>query len=43
MIDWYTQILPLVLGPPIIIGAFILWHVVPAWFSSLEDDKNASR
>ena len=39
MLDWHTHILPLVLGPPIIIGVFVLWFVVPTWINSFDEDK----
>jgi hypothetical protein len=44
MLDWYTQILPLVLGPPILMGTFILWYVVPTWLKSFDaEDLDESR
>ena len=51
MTDWYTQILPLVLGPPIVIGAFVLWkllrcgmpfHAIP-WFYGIRVQCMGSR
>ncbi len=39
MLDWHTQILPLILGPPILIGIFVLWYVVPVWISSFDQEK----
>ena len=37
MTEWYTQILPFVLGPPVLLTVFMFLYVIPNWFKSLED------
>ena len=35
--EWYYFILPLVTVPTLVLWTAFLKHVVPKWFSSLED------
>lgn len=37
MSEWYTHILPFVLGPPILLTLLMFIYVIPAWFKSLEE------
>ena len=43
MTEWHTHILPLVLGPPIVITFVMFYYVIPAWFKSFDEDNNETR